>query len=386
VFSSRVDAELSSNRLARAVQELRDRGVPYVDLTESNPTKVGISYPDDLLDALAGPASRVYRPEPFGLVPAREAVCRELARRGTPAISERVILTASTSEAYSFLFKLLCNPDDSVLVPCPSYPLVDHLTRLDGVRAVSYPLVWDRRWALDLDFLERTADSRTRAVLVVSPNNPTGSVITAAEHERLALFCAARSLPIIGDEVFLDYPLTSAVPRSIVVDDRALTFSLGGLSKSAGLPQLKLGWIVVNGPAGDVAQALARLEVIADSYLSVSTAVQEALPNLLDHARLIRAQIQRRIGQNLARFREVAAEFPSCELLEPEGGWSAVVRVPAVRGEEELVLGLLHDQHVLVHPGFFFDFPREAYVVLSLLPPEDAFAEGISRLLEYSSA
>jgi aspartate/methionine/tyrosine aminotransferase len=214
-------------------------------------------------------------------------------------------------------------------------------------------------------------------VLVVSPNNPTGSVITAAEHERLALFCAARSLPIIADEVFLDYPLTSAVPRSIVVDDRALTFSLGGLSKSAGLPQLKLGWIVVNGPAGDVAQALARLEVIADSYLSVSTAVQEALPNLLDHARLIRAQIQRRIGQNLARFREVAAEFPSCELLEPEGGWSAVVRVP---------LGLLHDQHVLVHPGFFFDFPREAYVVLSLLPPEDAFAEGISRLLEYSSA
>jgi aspartate/methionine/tyrosine aminotransferase len=385
VFSSRVDAELSENRLTRALRDLRARQVPYLDLTASNPTDAGFDYPADLLDALSAPESLVYRPEPLGLQSARVAVARGVVRRGSRARPERVVLTASTSEAYSFLFKLLCDPGDTVLVPRPSYPLFDHLTKLDGVTPVPYALERQHRWTIDVDSLERVVDHRTRAVLAVSPNNPTGSVLSEAEIEGLVRLCADRSLALIGDEVFLDYVLEPAVPRSVADQDRALAFSLGGLSKSAGLPQLKLGWIVAGGPSALVEQALTRLEVIADTYLSVSTPVQEAAGTLLDAAGAIRAQIRRRIESNLGRLRLAAASHPSCEVLEPEGGWSAVVRVPAVRGEEDLVVGLLTDAQVLVHPGFFFDFPGEAYVVVSLLPVGEVFATAISRVLEYTS-
>jgi aspartate/methionine/tyrosine aminotransferase len=386
VFSSRLDAELSANRLTRALEDLRERQVSYIDLTASNPTQAGLDYPGDLLSPLAARGSLVYRPEPFGLYSARVAVARELARRGTRTTPERVVLTTSTSEAYSFLFKLLCDPGDSVLVPRPSYPLLDHLTKLDGVIPVPYVLERQRRWTLDVDALERAVDHRTRAVLAVSPNNPTGSVLSDEEIEHLSRICAERSLALIGDEVFLDYLLTPAAPRSVADQDRALAFSLGGLSKSAGLPQLKLGWIAASGPPALVEQALARLEVIADAYLSVSTPVQEAAGAIMNAAGVIRAQIRRRIQSNLDRLRLAAASHPSCELFEPDGGWSAVIRVPAVRGEEDLVTGLLTEAHVLVHPGFFFDFPAEAYIVVSLLPAVDDFAHGIVRVLEYASS
>jgi aspartate/methionine/tyrosine aminotransferase len=382
VFSSRVGSELSPNRLTRALEDLRRRGTPYLDLTESNPTRTGFDYPADLLGALAGPASLVYRPEPLGLRSAREAVCRELTRRGTSTTSERVVLTASTSEAYSFLFKLLCDPGDSVLVPRPGYPLFEHLTRLDGVVPVPYLLELERRWTLDVAALERAATPRTRALLVVSPNNPTGTVLSGEELVRASAFCEERSIALIGDEVFLDYRFGAEGPRSVVDQDRALAFSLGGLSKSAGLPQLKLAWIAVSGPSARVSEALARLEVIADAYLSVSTPVQEAAAVLLEKAPVVRRQIQERIESNLACLRSTAASFPSCEVLEPEGGWSAVIRVPAVLAEEELAVRLLNEAGVLVHPGYFFDFPHEAFVVVSLLPMRDVFVEGISRLLE----
>jgi aspartate/methionine/tyrosine aminotransferase len=382
VFSSRVGSELSPNRLTRALEDLRRRGTPYLDLTEANPTRTGFDYPADLLGALAGPASLVYRPEPLGLGSAREAVCRELTRRGTSTTSERVVLTASTSEAYSFLFKLLCDPGDSVLVPRPGYPLFEHLTRLDGVVPVPYLLELERRWTLDVAALERAATPRTRALLVVSPNNPTGTVLSGEELVRVSAFCEERSIALIGDEVFLDYRFGAEGPRSVVDQDRALAFSLGGLSKSAGLPQLKLAWIAVSGPSARVSEALARLEVIADAYLSVSTPVQEAAAVLLEKAPVVRRQIQERIESNLACLRSTSASFPSCEVLEPEGGWSAVIRVPAVLAEEELAVRLLNEAGVLVHPGYFFDFPHEAFVVVSLLPMRDVFVEGISRLLE----
>ena len=272
MFSSRAGVELTPNRLTRVLNDLRDRQVTYLDLTESNPTRAGFDYPADLLRGLAGTESLTYRPEPFGLLSAREAVCRDLARRGVSARPDRVVLTASTSEAYSFLFKLLCEPGDRVLVPRPSYPLFEHLSRLDGVVPVAYDLERQKRWAIDFDGLEQAIDARTRAILTVSPNNPTGSVLSADEHDRMATIAAKESLALVGDEVFIDYGLDSSSPGSILqhAGAGALTFGLGGLSKSAGLPQIKLAWIIVEGPTALVDAALLRLGVIADAYPSLS--------------------------------------------------------------------------------------------------------------------
>lgn len=383
MFSSRLPASLAPNALALALARLRAAGVTILDLTESNPTRVGLRYPPDLLAELAAPSALVYEPQPFGLPVAQRAVAGEVARRGSSISAERIVLTASTSEAYSVLFKLLCDPGDVVLVPRPSYPLFEYLTRLDDVVAAPYSLEYHGRWTLDVDALAESMPPRARAVLVVNPNNPTGSFLGAGELAALAGLCRERSLALIGDEVFADYRLDLEAPRAPSVLDRAeaLTFGLGGLSKSVGLPQLKVAWIAAGGPAPLVEPALARLELICDTYLSVATPVQQALPGLLARGDAVRAQIAGRIRANLEELRRQVAAAPSCGVLRAEGGWYAVVQVPHTRSEEALVLDLLEHDGVLVHPGYFFDFPREAFLVVSLLPEPIDFAEGVRRLL-----
>jgi len=386
MFSTRTASSLEPNRLTRALAELRARAQPIVDLTETNPTRAGLDYPPDLLAPLAHPRSLAYEPDAFGMLSAREAVAAACMQGGVQVSPGQIVLTASTSEAYSFLFKLLCEPGDEVLVPAPSYPLFDQLTRLDGVGVRAYPLEYHGLWHADIPELERLVTTRTRAILAVSPNNPTGSMLGRGELEALSSICARHGLALVGDEVFADYPIEPRRDRAPVLSQaEALTFSLGGLSKSVGLPQLKLGWIAAAGPPDVLAAALARLELIGDAYLSVGTPVQQAAGPLLAAGARVRAAIHDRVRENLEGLRAAAAPTP-CTVLRVEGGWSAVVRVPATRSEERLVLELLEHDRVLAHPGYFFDFPREAYLVVSLLPQPAVFAEGVGRLLARAAA
>ena len=384
MFSGRVPSDRQMNRLSALLTRVRETRT-LIDLTVSNPTRVGIRYPEQLLAPLADPAALTYCPHPFGMEEAREAVAETYARRGLPIDTQHVILTASTSEAYSLLFKLLCDPGQAdVLTPAPSYPLFDHLTRLDGLRQRRYALRYHGSWSIDLADVDREWTERTRALLVVAPNNPTGSGLSPAEADELVRRCAARDVAMILDEVFHDYPLGAPAGEAPALGRReCLLFRLGGLSKSAGLPQLKLGWMTVEGPDRLVMEAMDRLELICDTYLSVSTPVQRAAKSLLEESTVVRDQILDRIRGNYAVLREMVEARPGgVSLLESEGGWSAVLRVPAVAGEEALVLELLERDGVLVHPGFFFDFPHEAYLVLSLLPEPATFAQGVRAILE----
>ena len=365
-----------------ALDRARRDGRALIDLTLTNPTRAGIAYPEDLLRGLSAPEAATYSPEPFGSRSAREAVAADYARRGVAVPWDQIVLTASTSEAYSLLFKLLCAPSgDSVLSPVPSYPLFEHLTRLDGVVTVPYRLYYDGRWWIDFDSLDRLWAAHTRAVLAVSPNNPTGSVLTGGETDRLSARCAARNAALIVDEVFADY-LFAPAPPAAAAAPAALTFRLGGLSKSAALPQVKLGWIAVDGPELLVAAALERLELVCDTYLSVSTPVQVAACDLIARGAAARAQVLDRVRANYTGMRSLASGSPSVDVLHVEGGWSAVLRVPSRATEENLVLGLIEHDGVVVHPGYFFDFPHEAFLVVSLLPEPATFHEGIRRVLE----
>lgn len=353
------------------------------DLTESNPTRVGLRYPPSLLEPLASMSSLAYRPEPLGLASARQAAACDFVRRGLGVPPDRVILTASTSEAYSVIVKLLCNPGDEILVPAPSYPLFEFLARLDGVVARPYRLAYHGEWAIDLDSLTRATGPRSRAVVAVSPNNPTGSYLKRHELDLLVQHCRAHGMALVGDEVFSDYALDVDLRRtcSVLAQRDVLTFSLGGLSKSVGLPQLKLSWMAVAGPDEQVTSALERLELVCDTYLSVGTPVQEALPQLLESGGVVRTQIRERLAMNLRALVELAAARPELTLLPAEGGWSAVLQVPATRPEESLVLDLLESDHVAVHPGYFFDFPHEAFLVVSLLPEPGLFRRAVTRVL-----
>jgi alanine-synthesizing transaminase len=384
MFSERVPSDLRQNRLAAALADLKRRNEPIVDLTASNPTRMGFVYPDDLLAPLADPRGLVYSPEPLGLLEARQSVVADFARRGLTTTADQIALTASTSEAYSLLFKLLCAPGDQVLIPRPSYPLFDHLTRLDAVTPVSYELEYHTKWSIDVASVERAFNAKTRAVLLVSPNNPTGQFAGAEEIEAIAAVCRKHDAAIISDEVFADYQLT---PTSRAVSGRLLSrtdvvgFTLGGLSKTIALPQAKLAWIAVSGDDEGVGRVLARLELACDTYLSVSTPIQLAAAQLLQRGAPIRRQIQERVRENYGALHTRAGEVPSCEILRADGGWYGVLRIPSIMSEEDLVLSLLAEDRVLVHPGYFFDFPREAFLVVSLLPPVDRFADGISRIL-----
>ncbi len=386
MFSSRVPGALEPNRLTQVLRRLRAAGTPLLDLTLTNPTLAGIEYPESILDALSDPGSFRYEPSALGLPDARLAIARDCERNGIKVAAERVVLTSSTSEAYSLLFKLLCAPaGDSVMVPVPSYPLFDHLTQLDGVGAIPYRLEFHGRWTVDFDTVDDTWNDSVRALLAVSPNNPTGSVLTDREMTDLAIRCKERNAALIVDEVFIDYPLGHAPTRANQVS-QCLTFRLGGLSKSAGLPQVKLGWIVVEGPDALVREALERLEVVCDTYLSVSTAVQHAAPALIEAGAPVRARILDRIRTNDRRLREVGQAYSSIEVLPADAGWSAVLRVPSTRSEEELAIELMERASVVVHPGFFFDFPHEAFLVVSLLPDPDTFVDGIRRVMELAHA
>jgi alanine-synthesizing transaminase len=382
MFSERTRWDLRPNRLAERLAAKRAAGARVIDLTESNPTRVGLPYPDDLLDPLARAEARRYEPQPFGLLSAREAVCADLARRGSPVDPDRVVLSASTSEAYAFLFKLLCDPGDEIVVPRPGYPLFDFLATLESVQVRTYPLRYDGEWHVDVAALRASLGPRTRAVVVVSPHNPTGACLKHDERDAIEALCAGHGAALVSDEVFADYVLREDPRRvaSVARDGPALAFALGGLSKSCGLPQLKLAWTAVSGPEPLRRDALARLEVVADTYLSVSTPVQVAAPELLARKEDLQAPIRARIRWNLEALRGAIGPGCPASLLEPDGGWSAVLRVPATRSEEERVTRLLEERDVLVHPGFFFDFPQEAYLVLSLLPPEAEFAEGVARV------
>jgi hypothetical protein len=383
MFSARTRFELQPNRLSLARETKRRDRIPVLDLTESNPTRAGLPYPDDLLGPLADPAALRYAPEARGLLAARVAVSADHARRGLRVEPERLFLTASTSEAYAFLFKLLCEPGDAILVPRPGYPLFDFLAGLESVRVDPYPMEYDGRWRIDVAALRERVTSDTRAVVLVNPNNPTGSFLKNEERSEIEELCARRGLALVSDEVFADFPLRD-VPeraRSLAADGPALAFALGGLSKSCGLPQLKLGWIAVSGPEDLRSEASSRLEIVADTFLSVSTPVQVAAARLLGRLSELQTPIRERIAENHARLVARTANSPAT-LLDAEGGWSAVLRVPATLSEEERVLELLEKNDVLVHPGYFFDFPDEAYVVLSLLPEPAVFEEGVERIVQ----
>jgi hypothetical protein len=382
VFSARTGFDLRTNRLTEALVRKRAAGVAIVDLTESNPTRVGLLAPPGALAPLAFPAALRYEPEARGTTAARAAVARDYARRGVAVGSERLVLTASTSEAYAFLFKTLCDPGDTVLVPRPGYPLFDFLGRLESVEVKSYPLRYDGRWHVDADALEAALRPGVRALVVVSPHNPTGAFLKADERARIEALCADLGVAIVADEVFADYAFRDEAgrARSFAQDGPALGFALGGLSKSAALPQLKLGWIAVSGPPALRDEALHRLEFVADSYLSVSTPVQLAAPGLLERVDELQAPVRDRVRANRALAAERVKGSPAT-LLDAEGGWYAVLQVPATLTEEERTLRLLEESDVLVHPGYFFDFPSEAYLVVSLLPAPTDLREGLQRVV-----
>jgi alanine-synthesizing transaminase len=383
MFSSRFHWDLAPNRLTRLLGEKRRAGVELLDLTESNPTHAGFSYPEEIVAALADPRALRYDPQPAGSLAAREAVCRYYAEADHTVAPDRVLLTASTSEAYAYLFKLLADPGDEVLVPRPSYPLFEFLATMESLRVVSYPLVYHGgrsiAWSIDCHALAAAITPRTRAIVLVNPNNPTGSFLKRDELR----FIQSRGLTLISDEVFADYAFTEDPNRvrTLAGVTEALAFSMTGLSKIAGLPQMKLGWIVISGPAAARAEAKDKLEWIADTYLSVSTPVQQAAPRLLELGKGVQTQIAARVRANLAWLESaIAAESP-CRTLAVEGGWYATLQVPRIRREEEWALELLEKDNVLVQPGFFFDFESEAFLVLSLLTEPEIFREGCRRLL-----
>jgi aspartate/methionine/tyrosine aminotransferase len=393
-FSRRLAWDRPENGLAEAERARRARGEPLLDLTVSNPTRVGL--PDlgpRVREALAASASGVYEPDPSGLASARAAIAAELAGAGTPVAPERLLLTASSSESYAFLFKLLCDPGDAVLVPEPSYPLFEYLARLEGVEPVPYRLAWDGAWHVDVTSLDEAlarAAGRARALVAVNPNNPTGSFLKRFELPALAARCEAHGLAAIADEVFAPYEAgtDAARVRSLAAEAaftaRVPTFAFGGLSKACGLPQLKLGWIAMAGPGADAGAA--RLALVADTYLSVGAPVQEAAARLLAIGRDARQAIAARVAGNRAQLGGALPASSPCTLLPSEGGWSALVRVPATRTDAAWAETLLVDDGVLVHPGYFFDLRGGTYLVLSLLAPPDDFAEGVRRLVARCSA
>ncbi|MGA6988589.1 MAG: pyridoxal phosphate-dependent aminotransferase [Terriglobales bacterium] len=384
MFSHRTNWSLSPNTLTRAIEEARTSGQKILDLTVSNPTEAGVR-PDSeiVLAALANPAAMHYDPQPRGLLEARQAVCRYYreSHEVFELDPERLVLTTSTSEAYSYVFRLLCNAGDEILVPKPSYPLFEFLADLADVKLVPYPLLYDHGWQIDFDSLCKAATPRTRAVILVHPNNPTGSYVSASETSALNAFCRDSGTALIVDEVFLDYAHNGVPRSSFLTNAEALTFTLSGISKISALPQMKLAWVATCGPKELVVEAGARLEIIADTYLSMNAPVQLAAPVLLDQRKQIQPILRDRLRVNLAELDNQLASRPSCVRLLVEGGWYVVLRVPAIESDEDLAIRLLREARVSVHPGHFYDFQSEGHLVLSLITEPANFREGVGRLL-----
>jgi len=379
-FSRRTQHESEPNALTLALRKRKAAGLPVCDLTQSNPTLTDLPYERArLLAALSDARSLVYEPSSFGLLAARGAVQGLQRAAGFEISPEQIVLTSSTSEAYGFLFKLLCDAGDEVLIPQPSYPLFEHLAALEQVKVASYELGYDGAWHIDFDSLERARTARTRAVVVVNPNNPTGSFLKRDELHRLVEF----GLPIISDEVFASFALGPDARRapSVLSTSEVLVFALGGLSKLAALPQLKLAWLCAAGPQALLAEALSRLELIADTFLSPNTPVQHALPEILAARTPVEDALNARIARNYA-FLLRALSGTAATPLFLEGGWYAVLRLPALLSEADWVLGLLEQDGVLTQPGWFYDFPAGAQLVLSLITEDAPFALGVSRIAE----
>lgn len=385
-LSRRLSWDQASNALAAEMAARKAQGLTMIDLTESNPTRVGLVYPEaELAEILRRSAAVDYPPHPLGLPEAREALAAALSQPGDQVDPDDLVLTASTSEAYSYLFKLFGDAGDEVLTAAPTYPLLDELANLDGLALKHFRLEPGRRFALNVGEIERALTPRTKLLVLVHPANPTGTFLSQAEQDAVVELSAARGLPWISDEVFADYELTKVPNRAGAAAARkeTLSFSLGGLSKSAGLPGWKLGWIRVGGPAAERRRIVAALERVADAYLSVSIPVQSALGDVLAVASVIRAAILDRLLRNLAALDSALGGLQAVEIYRPEGGWSAVLRVPRLVPDEDLVLGALRQAGVLVHPGYFFDFATDGFLVPSLLPEPARFAEGVRLLASY---
>ena len=389
MFSHRTDWKLTPNRFTEVQQQLRAAGQEIIDLTISNPTRAELHYDEEaIMQALIQPDALEYDPQPKGLFSARQAVADyyRAQHEEFDVDPEAVVLTTSTSEGYSFVFRLLCNPEDEILVPRPSYPLFEFLAGLQDVKLVPYPLLYDHGWQIDFPSLYKVAKHRTRAVVVVHPNNPTGSYVSSTERDELNNFCREYGLALIADEVFLDYAHDGAMRDTFATNNAVLTFALSGLSKISALPQMKVAWIVTSGPQEQVNAALARLEVIADTYLSMNAPLQLATPVLLEQRKNIQPLLLDRVRANLEEVDRGLAKQKSCQRLAVEGGWYAVLRVPATQPDEELAIDILRKVGVLVHPGHFYDFPRDGYLVVSLITPPESFRQGIGYILDLLNA
>ena len=386
MFSRRTDWKLTPNRFTEAQRELRAAGRKLLDLTVSNPTRAGLHYDtESILNSLSRPQAMDYDPQPKGLTSAREAVAAYYREQhGELEIRpEALVLTTSTSEGYSYVFRLLCDPEDEVLVPKPSYPLFEFLADLEDVTLAPYPLIYDHGWQIDFPSLYQRVNQHTRAVVVVHPNNPTGSYVSEAERKLLNSFCREYGLALIADEVFLDYAHDGAPHSGFAVNPDVLTFTLSGLSKVSGLPQMKLAWVATSGPEKTVTAAMERLEVIADTYLSMNAPIQLAASELLQQRKNIQPLLLDRLRTNLAEFDGQLAKQKSSQRLQVEGGWYTVLRVPVTQSDEDLAIDLLRKLSVLVHPGHFYDFPSDGYLIVSLLTPPSEFREGIKRVLDF---
>lgn len=387
MFADRTNWNLSTNRLAEALQRHRAGKRNLLDLSASNPTECGFHYDERvILQALQQPRALDYRPDPRGLKSAREAVAQYYADFNAAVPVEDLVLTTSTSEAYSFVFRLLCNPGDELLIPAPSYPLFDFLADIQDVKLVRYPLFYDHGWHIDFHALQQAITPRSRGIIVVHPNNPTGHFTKSAEIRQLNEICAGSDLAIIADEVFLDFALAGEQPSSFAGNRHLLTFTMSGLSKISGLPQMKLAWLAANGPVDRKKEALARLEVIADTYLSLNAPIQLAAPAFLEQRHGFHSQLMARVRKNLAELDSQLAKQKSCSRLVCEGGWYAVLRVPAIRSDEDLAIELLEKCDVYLHPGHFYGFPADGYLIVSLIAAEPEFAQGIQRVLDHLNA
>ncbi len=381
MFASRTGWNLQPNRFTQTLERLRNSGSELLDLSASNPTLSGFHYDGSrILSALASPQGLQYQPVPFGMESARNAVAEYYLENGSRISPSQIVLTTSTSEAYTYCFRLLCDPGDDVLIARPSYPLFDLLAGIQDVNLRSFSLIYDHGWQIDFHSLEQAITSRTRAIVLVHPNNPTGSFVKPDELEQLNRICERHDLALICDEVFLDYAPGPA-RKSFSGNDRALTFTLSGLSKIAGLPQMKAAWIVVTGREEVKQAAIARLEVIADTYLSMNAPVQHALSAMLESRHALQRQMMERIQINLAELDRQLLDNPQCVRLTLEGGWYAVLRIPAHGSDEDFVVRLLEEHGVIAHPGHFFDFEADGYLILSLITPQNEFREGVRRIL-----
>jgi alanine-synthesizing transaminase len=383
MFADRTNWNLSLNRLAEALEKRRAQGLEIIDLTVSNPTESGFVYDEEnILAALSNPAALKYEPNPRGRLSAREAVAEYYRDHGATVPVDDIFLTTSTSEAYSYVFRTLCNPGDELLIPEPSYPLFDFLADIQDVKLVRYPLIYDHGWQIDFHSLEQAIASRTRGIIIVHPNNPTGHFCKPAEMAKLSEICEERQLAIIADEVFLDFGLKEERCATFAANSGALTFTLSGISKICGLPQMKVAWVGVSGPKRLKELTLSKIEVISDTYLSLGAPSQLALPVWLGTGAMLRERILERVAANLAELDRQLGKGLASDRLEIEGGWSVVLRVPAAVTDEELCLLLLETKGVQVHPGHFYGLPDRGFLVLSLLTPIEAFATGIQNILE----